>query len=361
LSSECPVCQQSIDEEHVAAHLRLVLTGQGSDLASLADAARTSRARLEEANAQLQTAKQRRVELEAQVAAAESIRAARAQWQESLAEIVAETILLNPDQAHRVGDGDRNALIDLRENADQLAGVADELASLLSTSGLGEEVARQRARLNELQFTRNELKTRAAETSQIAEQAKAMASAATSSVAAVTARRFETLQPLVDDIFKRLDPHPAFTTLGFELGVAYRSGFADPFVRDPESDVSGDPLLVLSSSQSNVAALTYFLALSWAAGDAGLPFLLLDDPLQSMDDVNALGFADLCRHLRLRRQLVVSTHDRRLASLLERKLLPREAEEQTRVLRFTGWDRTGPTIESSEVEYEPVGFALRAS
>jgi hypothetical protein len=36
-----------------------------------------------------------------------------------------------------------------------------------------------------------------------------------------------------------------------------------------------------------------------------LPFLLLDDPLQSMDDVNVLGFSDLCRHVRRRRQLVV--------------------------------------------------------
>jgi hypothetical protein len=42
-----------------------------------------------------------------------------------------------------------------------------------------------------------------------------------------------------------------------------------------------------------------------------------------MDDVNALGFSDLCRHVRRRRQLVVSTHENRLASLFERKLTPR--------------------------------------
>ncbi len=85
-----------------------------------------------------------------------------------------------------------------------------------------------------------------------------------------------------------------------------------------------------------MAALTYFLALSWSSTTKALPFLLLDDPLQSTDDVNALGFSDLCRHIRTRRQLIVSTHETRLASLLERKLTPRAPGVRTKVLHFTG-------------------------
>ena len=145
------------------------------------------------------------------------------------------------------------------------------------------------------------------------------------------------------------------------MGVSYRSGVADPFVKDPESGVTGDPLLVFSSSQANVAALTYFLALSWAADAKGVPFLLLDDPLQSMDDVNALGFSDLCRHVRRRRQLIVSTHEQRLASLLERKLTPRSSKQRSRVLQFTGWDREGPTIEQADVEPESVGYLVQTN
>jgi wobble nucleotide-excising tRNase len=143
------------------------------------------------------------------------------------------------------------------------------------------------------------------------------------------------------------------------MGVSYRSGVADPFVKDPESGVTGDPILVFSSSQTNAAALTYFLALSWAADAKALPFLLLDDPLQSMDDVNALGFSDLRRHVRRRRQLIVSTHEQRLASLLERKLTPRSGQVRTRILRFTGWDRNGPTIEQADIEPESVEYLLQ--
>ena len=54
--------------------------------------------------------------------------------------------------------------------------------------------------------------------------------------------------------------------------------------------------------------------------------------------------------LRHGRQLVFSTHDRRFAGLLERKLTPRELDERTLVLEFAGWDRSGPDLEWRYVE-----------
>jgi predicted ATPase len=90
--------------------------------------------------------------------------------------------------------------------------------------------------------------------------------------------------------------------------------------------------------------------MSLSSGDRGLPFLLLDDPVQSMDDVNVLGFADLCRHLQSRRQLIVSTHERRFAGLLERKLAPRTEHASTRIIRFAGWDRSGPKVDQEAIE-----------
>ena len=144
------------------------------------------------------------------------------------------------------------------------------------------------------------------------------------------------------------------------MGVSYRSGIADPFVKDPESGVTGDPLLVFSSSQANVAALTYFLALSWAADTRALPFLLLDDPLQSMDDVNALGFSDLCRHVPPTSSAGASPHTSSGLPLAGAQATPRSPHTRTRVVRFTGWDREGPTIEQLDVEPESIGYLLRA-
>ncbi|WP_104090854.1 AAA family ATPase [Cryobacterium sp. N19] len=166
----------------------------------------------------------------------------------------------------------------------------------------------------------------------------------------VTERRLRSIQPLVADIFRRLDPHPAFKTVEFELDTYYRKGTTSPLVIDQLAGISADPLLIFSTSQANIVALSYFIAMSLSMEDAGLPFLLLDDPVQSMDDVNVLGFADLCRHLKVRRQLIVSTHERRLSGLLERKLAPRSEGSRTKIIRFTGWDRSGPTVEERFLE-----------
>jgi predicted ATPase len=66
--------------------------------------------------------------------------------------------------------------------------------------------------------------------------------------------------------------------------------------------------------------------------------------------VNALGFADMCRHIRQQRQLIVSTHDRRLASLLERKLAPPVVGKSTRLVEFKAWTRRGLQLEERVIE-----------
>jgi hypothetical protein len=180
--------------------------------------------------------------------------------------------------------------------------------------------------------------------------AKNLADASIDARVEVTEQRFRAIQPLVADIFSRLDPHPAFKTIEFELDTYYRRGTTTPLVRDVVENVRADPLVIFSTSQANIAALSYFLAMGWTAGERSMPFVLLDDPLQSMDDVNVLGFSDLCRHLRADRQLLISTHERRLSGLLERKLAPRGEYGETLVLEFVGWDRSGPTVQRRVVE-----------
>jgi hypothetical protein len=130
-------------------------------------------------------------------------------------------------------------------------------------------------------------------------------------------------------------------------------------VRDVVENLLADPLVIFSTSQANIAALAYFLAMGWTTGERSMPFVLLDDPLQSMDDVNVLGFADLCRHVRATRQLLISTHERRLSGLLERKLAPRGDAGDTVVLEFVGWDRSGPTVERKVVSSQPDDRPIR--
>ena len=91
----------------------------------------------------------------------------------------------------------------------------------------------------------------------------------------MTEARLRSIQPLVANIFQRLDPHPAFKTVEFELDTYYRKGTTSPLVIDHVENVSADPLLIFSTSQANIVALSYFIAMSLSADERGLPFLLL--------------------------------------------------------------------------------------
>jgi hypothetical protein len=77
---------------------------------------------------------------------------------------------------------------------------------------------------------------------------------------------------------------------------------------------------------------------------------MMDDPLQSLDDVNLLGLVDTLRRTKALRRLILSTHDRRLANLLERKLRPVGDDRATRVYAFEGWTpHEGPVVVCKEI------------
>ena len=183
--------------------------------------------------------------------------------------------------------------------------------------------------------------------------ASALSAGATESAKQLFRDRFATLEPLMNNIYARLDPHPAFTRLAFDVQTYRSKGTANATVVDEERGIIVNPMLIFSSAQANIVVLAAFLALGWAAGSRGLPFVLLDDPLQALDDVNVLGFSDLARHLRRQRQLVVATHEERFAALLERKLHGRQPGEELIIHRFVGYGRNGPRIETELVSPRP--------
>ena len=74
---------------------------------------------------------------------------------------------------------------------------------------------------------------------------------------------------------------------------------------------AGTPGAMLSAGNLNTAALTLFIALHLSVPKT-LPWLILDDPVQSMDDVHIAHFAALLRTLSKEkdRQVVIAVHDR---------------------------------------------------
>lgn len=137
----------------------------------------------------------------------------------------------------------------------------------------------------------------------------------------------DTLNRVWRDLFVRLAPEepfvPAFTSPPADQGVEARL-----VTEHRDGAEGGSPASMLSAGNLNTAALTLFLALNLSVPPR-LPWLLLDDPVQSMDEIHVSQFAALLRTLTRTsdRRVVLAVHERALFDYLSLELSPaREGE-----------------------------------
>ncbi len=139
------------------------------------------------------------------------------------------------------------------------------------------------------------------------------------------------------DLFVRLAPNepfvPAFSVpeqkthrLEPKLVTRFRDG----------GDAGGTPGAMLSAGNLNTAALTLFLALHLSVPKQ-LPWLILDDPVQSMDDLHISNFASLLRTLSKEhgRQIIIAVHDRQLFDYLALELSPAYPDDSLLTLEMS--------------------------
>ena len=66
----------------------------------------------------------------------------------------------------------------------------------------------------------------------------------------------------------------------------------------------------MSSGQLSAVALSFLLCMNQAYGaNKACSILLIDDPVQTIDDVNMVGFVDILRYEFGDRQIFISTHE----------------------------------------------------
>jgi len=156
------------------------------------------------------------------------------------------------------------------------------------------------------------------------EIAKSVSRAAVRSKGTIVKRLFtESLNRTWRDLFIRLAPEETFVprfavpnaggALRIELETLHRDG-----------DVAGSPQTMLSTGNLNTAALALFLALNMSV-ETKVPILMLDDPVQSMDEVHTAQLAALLRMMskgRRSRQIIIAVHERSLFEYLAFELAP---------------------------------------
>ncbi len=125
------------------------------------------------------------------------------------------------------------------------------------------------------------------------------------------------------DLFVRLAPDEPFVP-AFALPDSTR-GAVEATLETLHRDggKGGNPRAMLSAGNLNTAALTLFLALHLSA-KLRLPWLIIDDPVQSMDEVHISQFAALLRTLAKQhhRQIIIAVHEKPLFDYLTLELSP---------------------------------------
>lgn len=156
------------------------------------------------------------------------------------------------------------------------------------------------------------------------EQAKELIKIAQVERTAIVRRVFnDSLNTVWKDLFVRLAPDEPFVP-AFALPESTKGAIeATLETLHRDGGKGGNPRAMLSAGNLNTAALTLFLALHLSVKPR-LPWLIIDDPVQSMDEVHISQFAALLRTLSKQhdRQIIVAVHEKPLFDYLTLELSP---------------------------------------
>lgn len=272
---------------------------------------------------------------------------------------------INVPEDTNVGQAIESALAETLHEQARLSEIVQQGETLaLSLARAGqlarqEELEREVLQVkHELSNARDEVKARQETGALVSAMIDGLRDASSELVADELAR----LDRLLQRIYATADPHPEFRIVRLLSHMRHGRGRVLAEVEDPTHDQRSDaPRAFLSSSQMNVLAVSVFLSLNLSIPTLPLRMAILDDPLQSLDDLNLLGLIDLLKRMREQRQLMVSTHDRRFASLLERKLRPVSESQRTILVELSGWSSEGPTVSQRDVIADLVPFRIAAA
>jgi DNA repair exonuclease SbcCD ATPase subunit len=361
LGERCPVCEQSYDIEGTRARLTRLAAPGSATAGSL-----TVPDLLPELLAERASLEKELVEREATLRGREQENARRSAVRLAIEKRLIEFGMESGggDQATLALNLERQAGLE-RARIEALAEAQRRCESFAMTLSLAADVAAVKELEKETEATRAKLReedTELARRAATGEQAQRVIEALREAASDVVTQRIKEIEPLLSDMYGRIDVHPAFRVVRFLASVVRGRGQLSTVVEDPISGVECDaPGLVLSSSQMNALAVCVFLSINVGLSRPPLETAILDDPLQSLDDINLLGLIDLLRRTKDRRQLCVSTHDLRFGDLLARKLRPRSQDQRTIVVQLDGWSRRGPVVTIRDSHSDPAPIRLAAS
>jgi DNA repair exonuclease SbcCD ATPase subunit len=162
--------------------------------------------------------------------------------------------------------------------------------------------------------------------------------------------RLAQISPLLNELYQRLRPHADWRTIDYSI-----RGDVKRFLSLRVGD-GLNPHFVFSSGQRRAAGLAFLLSVYLARAWTPWRSLLLDDPVQHIDDFRALHLVEVLAALRLdRRQIICAVEDPALPDLLCRRLVSTTAEPGRRYDIDLGPEGATSVLTAADVPPMPVG------
>jgi DNA repair exonuclease SbcCD ATPase subunit len=187
--------------------------------------------------------------------------------------------------------------------------------AVLETSTAIDRVKILESRIAALRQQIDEEALRLSSAAHAAEAARQIENATKTVANQILTEQFDTVMPLLKELYKRLRPHTDWTEIDSDFGGKVR-GSLNLVVGEGHN-----PQFLFSSGQRRAAGLAFLLAVHlsrpWCRWDS----LLLDDPVQHIDDYRAINLVEVLAAIRRgNRQVIVAVEDSALADLLCRRL-----------------------------------------
>lgn len=178
-------------------------------------------------------------------------------------------------------------------------------------------------------------------------RAKALHDAARRAAGETLNRRLERVLPLMVELYRRLRPHPVWGDIEYKI-----RGDVQRFLRLQVGDEL-NPQFIFSSGQRRVTGLAFLLSVNLSLAWSRWRTILLDDPVQHVDDFRSIHLAEVMAQLQTDgRQIICAVEDAALADLLCRRL-PVEGQGTSRRVTV-GPDSDGALAKLREQDLVPL-------
>ncbi|MGK7062732.1 AAA family ATPase [Bradyrhizobium sp. 1050_B9_N1_2] len=302
----CPLCAATRTNDEFAAGIQ----SARARIDQLAEGVNSARDNLASARQAASRAEQQVAETQAVWdSIEEQLRSLRAR-EEAHTEIF-ERYGLDPVNAANPGALDREAL-DAREQLVEL----ERALNALEASRAVEALISVDARVSLLRRQADAAADELARAQSAVAAAKSLEKSVRRSAGEIVDERLARISPLLNEIYQRLRPHANWRSIDYSIRGDVRR-FLSLKVGD---DLN--PQFVFSSGQRRAAGLAFLLSVHLARPWSQWETLMLDDPVQHIDDFRALQLVEVLSSFRqVGRQIVVAVEDEALADLLCRRML----------------------------------------